>query len=170
MLRISKLTDYGTVILVHLAAQGKLCPASDVASSTGIALPTVQKLLKALSKSGLIQSVRGVDGGYQLRRAAADISAADILDALEGPIAITECSGDDSACEHESHCSTGGAWQKINVAIRNALLDVTLADMYRPKKEFPLVYTALKASGGTETISPESTNTMNKLTPKHTQQ
>ena len=147
MLRISKLTDYGTVILVHLTGQARLCPASDVAADTGIALPTVQKLLKTLSKSGLIESARGAEGGYRLRKAPRDISAADILDALEGPLAITECSGDDSSCEHESNCSAGGAWQQINTAIRKALLDVSLAEMHNPSKEFPLVYTVLAKTG-----------------------
>ncbi len=159
MLRISKLTDYGTVILVHLADQAALCPASDVATDTGIALPTVQKLLKALSKSGLIESVRGADGGYRLTKPPAEISAADILDALEGPLAITECSSDDSACEHEPNCSAGGAWQQINEAIRSALLDVTLADMHNPNKEFPLVYTAFDSSTNAESAQAEATKT-----------
>jgi FeS assembly SUF system regulator len=170
MLRISKLTDYGTIILVQLANHGRLCPASDVANDTGIALPTVQKLLKALSRSGLVESVRGVDGGYQLSKAPADISAADILDALEGPIAITECSSDDSACEHQSNCSTGGTWQQINVAIRNALLDVTLADMHNPKKEFPLVYTVRNVSSSRESGTPDGTKNTIKPAPKQPQQ
>ncbi len=131
------------MILVCLADQGRLCPASDVATNTGLSLPTVQKILKELTKSGLIKSVRGAEGGYQLNRAPKDISAADILDALEGPVAITECSADDSACEHESNCSVGGAWQRINTAIRNALTDVTLAQLHSPPSEFPLVYTAI---------------------------
>ena len=147
MLRISKLTDYGTVILVHLTRQARLCPASDVAADTGIALPTVQKLLKTLGKSGLIESARGAEGGYRLSKAPHDISAADILDALEGPLAITECSGDDSSCEHESNCSAGGAWQQINTAIRKALLDVSLAEMRNPSNEFPLVYRVLGEAG-----------------------
>ncbi|MEO8445641.1 MAG: SUF system Fe-S cluster assembly regulator, partial [Gammaproteobacteria bacterium] len=110
MLRISKLTDYGTMILVHLAAHGgpahkeHLCSASDVAAGTRLALPTVQKLLKLLARSNLVRSVRGAEGGYILARSPASISAADILDVLEGPLSITECSTSDSRCELEDGC------------------------------------------------------------------
>ena len=145
MLRISKLTDYGTMILVHLAAPGRavhaghLCSASDVATGTRLALPTVQKLLKLLARSDLVRSVRGAEGGYALARAPASITAAEILDVLEGPLSITECSTADSRCELEDSCPVGGAWQKINRGIRGALDEITLADLAHPPREFPLV-------------------------------
>ncbi len=130
MLRISKLTDYGTVLLAHLAAErDAVCSAAEVASSTGIAPPTVSKLLKSLGRSGLVTSTRGANGGYKLARDPGEISAADIIDALEGPVSITECSASDSQCEHEGVCSVGGAWQRVNVAIRRALEDVSLSDL-----------------------------------------
>ena len=140
MLRISKLTDYGTVLLAHLAANPEaVCSAAEVANATGIAVPTVSKLLKSLCRSGLITSTRGVNGGYRLSRAPTDISAADIIDALEGPVSITECSASDSQCEHEGVCSVGDAWQRVNVAIRRALDDVSLSDLLRsntPARQF----------------------------------
>lgn len=136
MLRISRITDYGTMILVHLAGQeGRVCSASDVAIGTHVALPTVQKIMKLLARSGLIVSSRGADGGYSLGRPAGSISAADILQVLDGPVAITECSEADSHCELESLCQVGGAWQKINKAIRVALDEITLADLARPARE-----------------------------------
>jgi FeS assembly SUF system regulator len=139
MLRISRLTDYGTMILVHLASQGTgMCSANDVAAGTHVALPTVQKILKLLARGGLIVSARGADGGYALARAPGSISAADILDVLEGPVAITECSQSDSQCELEAMCQVGGAWQKINKAIRLALDDITLADLTRPARDVPV--------------------------------
>lgn len=138
MLRISKLTDYGTVLLAHLAANPKdVCSAADVAAATGIALPTVSKLLKSLAKSGLVTSTRGANGGYSLARSPAEISAADVIDALEGPVSITECSSIDSLCEHEGVCSVGGAWQRINVAIRRALDDISLSDLLRTNSPIP---------------------------------
>ena len=138
MFRISRLTDYGTMILVYLARQeDRLCSANDVAQATHVAQPTVQKLLKALARTGLVDSVRGTDGGYRLARPPHTISAAEILDVFEGPVAITECSTDDSHCELESLCQVGGAWQKINRAIRGALTDITLADMGHPPQKFP---------------------------------
>jgi FeS assembly SUF system regulator len=138
VLRISKLTDYGTVLLAHLATnQQAVCSAADVANATGIAVPTVSKLLKALGRSGLVTSTRGSNGGYTLARDPHEISAADIIDALEGPVSITECSASDSQCEHEGVCSVGGAWQRVNVAIRRALDDVTLNDLLRSNSPAP---------------------------------
>jgi FeS assembly SUF system regulator len=130
MLRISKLTDYGTVILACLASQpGRLWTASEVAERTHVGLPTVSKLLKKLQRTGLVLSTRGSHGGYQLARAAAEITAAHILDALEGPFAITECSGQHSNCDLESNCRVGHAWQRVNGAIRRALTDISLAQL-----------------------------------------
>jgi FeS assembly SUF system regulator len=151
MLRISRLTDYGTMILVHLASRtGHVCSASDVAAGTHVALPTVQKVLKLLARSGLIVSVRGAEGGYALGRPPDSISAADILDVLEGPFAITECSLADSHCELESLCQVGGAWQKISKSIRLALDDITLTDLSRPARELPV---AAVTHGITRTVS-----------------
>ena len=138
MLRISKLTDYGTVLLANLAAnRGDVCSAADVANATGIAVPTVSKLLKSLGRSGLVTSTRGSNGGYQLARDPRDISAADIIDALEGPVSITECSASDSHCDIEEACSVGNAWQRINVAIRNALQEISLVDLLRSSSPVP---------------------------------
>ena len=131
MLRISKLTDYATVILAFLASQpGRLHAAAEVADQTRLSLPTVSKLLKTLQRAGLVTSTRGSHGGYQLTRPAAAISAAAILDALEGgPVAITECSGKDSHCGIEHVCRVGRAWQRVNLAIRRTLSDISLAQL-----------------------------------------
>ena len=138
MLRISKLTDYGTVVLAHLAGEpNTVCSAADVAAATGIGVPTVSKLLKSLGRSGLVISTRGANGGYQLSRAPREISAADVIDALEGPVSITECSASDSQCDYESVCNVGNSWQRINVAIRHALEEVSLIDLLRANSTTP---------------------------------
>lgn len=138
MLRISKLTDYGTVVLAHLASEPEaVCSSADVAAATGIALPTVSKLLKSLARAELVSSTRGANGGYQLSRDARDISAADVIDALEGPVSITECSGADSHCNFETICSVGSSWRRINSAIRHALEDVSLHDLLRASRPLP---------------------------------
>jgi len=130
MLRISKLTDYGTVVLACLAAPPeRRHTASEVAELTRLAPPTVSKLLKSFHRAGLVTSVRGARGGYQLARPASRISAASIIDAIEGPVAITECSGSHSACDLETVCSTGGSWQRINAAIRSSLDGISLAQL-----------------------------------------
>ena len=138
MLRISRLTDYGTLVLANLPSDtSQLLSASDVAAATGIGLPTVSKLLKILGKANLVTSTRGSHGGYRLSRSANEISAAEIIDALEGPVTITECSASDSHCDYESICSVGGAWQRINVAIRRALGDMNLDDLRRARAPVP---------------------------------
>jgi FeS assembly SUF system regulator len=130
MLRISKLTDYGTLILAHLASHPQQqFAAAEVAERTRIALPTVSKLLKTLQRGGLVSSTRGSHGGYQLAKPASEITAMKILDALEGPFAITECSGEHSSCGLETNCRVGQVWQRVNGAIRRALSDVTLAQL-----------------------------------------
>jgi FeS assembly SUF system regulator len=140
MLRVSRLTDYGTIILVHLAARPDfVCSASDVAAHTRLALPTVQKLLKVLARGDLVRSVRGAEGGYSLARPAPEISAARILAVLEGPLGLTECSTADHRCELESGCEVSNAWQKLDRAIRLALDALTLADLVEPPSEFPLL-------------------------------
>jgi FeS assembly SUF system regulator len=129
MLRMSKLTDYGTLVLAQLAAEQGLASAGQVADATHLAQPTVSKLLKSLARAGLVVSGRGVHGGYALARAAEEITAAEIIDALEGPVAITECSSINGACDLEAYCRVGRAWQRINLQIRKALQQVSLADL-----------------------------------------
>lgn len=138
MLRISRLTDYGTLVLAQLSREGD-CPtsAAEVASATGIGLPTVSKLLKLLAKADLVRSTRGARGGYRLARPASRISAAEVIDALEGPVSITECSAHGSHCDLEAVCNVGSAWQRINLAIRRALSDVTLNDLQRANAPVP---------------------------------
>ena len=133
MLRLSKLTDYATVLLARLAVLRGLHTAAELAAATGLAEPTVRKLMKNLTQAGLVASMRGVNGGYQLARAPDSISAVEIIDAIEGPVAITECSGDHSACYIQSHCAISSKWQRISQSIHNALSDVSLAQLADPR-------------------------------------
>jgi len=136
MLRISRLTDYATVILANLGGGG-LTSAADIAQLTRIGLPTVSKLLKEMQHAGLVRSVRGAQGGYQLARPASGISAADIIDAVEGPFALTECASGSGNCGIETTCLVGHSWQGVSLAIRRALSGVCLTDLIRHDGEFP---------------------------------
>jgi FeS assembly SUF system regulator len=130
MLRISKLTDYATVILAALAEDPeRVQTATALAEHTRVAPPTVSKLLKQLQRAGLVTSTRGLHGGYQLSRPASQISAAAILDALEGPLALTDCSVGHGQCCIEETCRVGRSWQRLNHAIRRALHEVSLAQL-----------------------------------------
>ena len=127
---MSKLTDYGTLILAYLGGRpGELHSTAEVAESTGLAATTVSKLLKRLTRAGLVSSARGAQGGYELARPAEQITAAEVLDALEGPVALTTCSQAEGLCELESICLVGDAWQRVNVAIRRALEEISLAQL-----------------------------------------
>jgi FeS assembly SUF system regulator len=140
MLRMSKLTDYGTMVLAELAANDDgLCTTTQVADATHLGQPTVSKLLKTLAHAGLVVSTRGVQGGYALARAPESISAAEIIDALEGPVAITECSAVDGICDYTSYCRVSAAWQRINQSIRQALENVTLADLHHRAEPLPTI-------------------------------
>jgi FeS assembly SUF system regulator len=130
MLRISKLTDYATVILAHLAEDGAgLRTAVELAEESRIGVPTVSKVLQELQRAGLVASTRGAHGGYTLARAPSAISAADIIDAVEGPVGLTECATHPGQCGLESSCRVGHSWQRVNHAIRLALADVTLTQL-----------------------------------------
>ncbi len=135
MLRISKLTDYGTVVLAQMVSnENSLTSASELSNLTDINFPTVSKILKILYKAKIVESVRGVNGGYKLIRNADEISVARIIDAFEGPISITDCSSDKCKCKVESHCNIGLAWQNINQSIRSLLEKITLSDIHENKK------------------------------------
>jgi len=147
MLRMSKLTDYGTMVLAQLSVSDHgWTTAGQIAGTTHLAQPTVSKLLKSLVHAGLVVSTRGVQGGYALARPAATISAAEILDALEGPVAITECSSSTGGCELESFCRVGTAWQRINHSIHRALEGVSLADLQQRGDHLPNLRTNLRAA------------------------
>ena len=133
MLRVSKLTDYATALMTLLAeSPDRIHSAQEMAERAHLEQPTVSKLLKQLAHAGLVESFRGVNGGYRPARDPALISVADIVTAMEGPIGMTECSAQSGMCEHEAHCGVRVNWQHINRAIARALASVTLADMLEP--------------------------------------
>jgi FeS assembly SUF system regulator len=136
MLKLSKLTDYGTLVMTVLAAQpDTMRTAAELAARTHLGAPTVAKLLKRLARGGLVESIRGAHGGYRLGRAPEQITVADIVRVLEGgPIGITECAVHSGGCGIESSCSARANWRLINSAVRHALEAVTLAQMAAPMR------------------------------------
>ena len=134
MIRIARLTDYGIVLLTHMAARPhRLHNAAELAGDVGLPAPTVSKLLRILAREGLLASHRGVKGGYGLAKPTDEISVASIIRALEGPIALTTCNSDlPGECAHEPLCPVRGPWHRINEAVRRALEGVRLSDMVVP--------------------------------------
>ncbi len=147
MLRVSKLTDYATVVMTVLAAApDSVHSAQDLADKARLEAPTVSKLLKTLAHAELVESFRGVNGGYRLARSAERISIADIVIAMEGPIGMTECSAQTGACGHEPHCGVRVNWRRINQAIAQALDGVKLSDMSKPPTKKSVAIPALLAT------------------------
>ncbi|MBA3535531.1 MAG: SUF system Fe-S cluster assembly regulator [Tatlockia sp.] len=149
MLRISKLADYGTVVMVYLAKRDQtLCNARDIALHTHLRVPTVSKLLKRLTAAGLLTSVRGVSGGYRLQRSATEISVAQIISALEEQLGLTECSLHTNECSLQDVCHIQGNWRLISQAIETALDSVSLDALAKPfLKTVDLERIRLLASG-----------------------
>jgi FeS assembly SUF system regulator len=133
MLRLSKLTDYGTVAMTHIAREpDRIHSAAELAAKMGVAGSTASKILKMLARANLLASVRGAKGGYMLSRPANHISIAELVDALEGPIGLTECSVIAGLCALESSCSIRANWRRINRVVRDALGQMTLAELAQP--------------------------------------
>lgn len=140
MIRLSRLTDYAITILTQMVRNGKtVWAASELAAAACLPLPTTSKILKQLAKSKIISAQRGATGGYKLERAPAEISMATIIEAMDGPIAITDCAeGSTRDCNVESICAMSGNWDKINRAIRQSLESVSLAEMAVPHSPKPV--------------------------------
>lgn len=133
MIRLGKLTDYGLLLMAEIArTPGRLHAARDLAESCKLPLPTVSKVLKTLLQSRLLVSHRGTRGGYSLVREPRSIAITEIISALEGPLALTECSMDDSACDLEPSCPMKDNQRIINQVIHGALAKVMLSDLNRP--------------------------------------
>jgi FeS assembly SUF system regulator len=151
MLRVTKLTDYATVILVALAeAPGRVHSSAELAERARLEPPTVAKVLKPLAHAGLVESFRGAAGGYRLARPAHAIPLIAIVEAMEGPLGMTECSGEHSTCELEPHCGVQTHWRRINDVIAEALGGITLAEMLPPaaaRKAIPMTLANAPAGG-----------------------
>ncbi|NLW96989.1 SUF system Fe-S cluster assembly regulator [Luteimonas wenzhouensis] len=130
MLRVTRLTDYATVVMTVLASQPEaVLSAAELAERSGLEVPTVSKLLKPLAQAGLVEGFRGVRGGYRLARPPAAITLCDIVEAMEGPLAMTECSLDDGECGISQQCGVRANWRRINDVVADALRGVSLAQM-----------------------------------------
>ena len=145
MLRVTKLTDYATLVMTVLAAApDAVLSANELAEHAGIELPTASKVLKPLAQAGLVDGFRGANGGYRLARDAREVSLADIVEAMEGPLAMTECSIHEGQCGIEDSCNVRGNWQRVNDVIAKALRDISLHEMTHgdvapsPSKRIPV--------------------------------
>jgi len=131
VLRVSRLADYASVVMSCLARQPReVLSAVQIAEATRLELPTVSKLLKQLAHASLVESFRGAAGGYRLARPPGEITLADIVEALDGPIGMTDCCA--AGCDREAHCDVSQGWRSVGGAVDAALRAVSLADMLRP--------------------------------------
>lgn len=130
MIRLTNLADYAVVLMSHMAGRDRRANAAELAGLTGLPVPSVSKILGAMTRAGLLVSHRGLKGGFSLARAASEISVADVIEAVDGPIALVHCienaPGD---CDFEEVCAMRTHWQIINGAVRDGLSRVTLAEI-----------------------------------------
>ncbi len=157
MLKISRMSDYAIVLLTALARdEAAQYNARALAECTGLTLPSVGKLLKALTAQGLLISQQGRNGGYRLARNAQSISLADIIEAIDGPIAMTDCFDTSHDCSYEANCAVRPHWQAINQGLHALLDDITLARLIQPVKTEPAlavpIWFSQSAHGGERVI------------------
>ena len=141
MLRMRRITDQGFVVLAHFieAADGSLLTARNVSEEVGLPPATAAKVLKQLQRGGLLTSTRGLCGGYALACDPAVTTVVDVIEALEGPLGLTECSvGDTVTCESHDTCRLAGSWPAVNRAVLGALRGVTLMDLVTDHGAAPL--------------------------------
>ncbi len=150
MIKLSRMADYGVILMTQLArTSGAVTTAADLSATCALPLPTVSKLLKQLAQNGLLDSHRGTKGGYALARATDDISIADIIGAVEGPIALTDCiEVDGTMCEIEALCPTRTNWRRINDVLTEALDGVSLAEMALPTIDFMTLFPVRETANG----------------------
>lgn len=139
MLRLSKLADYGIIILHCLADELQFLSAKEIARRVHLSLPTVSKILKILSEAGLVVATRGAVGGYRLTKPSTAMSITEVITAIDGQPALTECSEKGDNCAYNSVCSVKHNWQKINQFILDTLSQITLADMGKTLSVLPTI-------------------------------
>lgn len=148
MLRVTKLTDYASLVLTLLAADPtRVHSAAELAAHAHLEPPTVSKLLKALAQAGLVTAFRGASGGYRLARPASEISLIAIVEAIEGPLGMTECSLHDGDCGIQDHCGVRANWRRVNDVVADALRSVSLAQMLSPPARVPRKSIPLQVAG-----------------------
>lgn len=149
MLKIGKLTDYAIAVMVQLAKEGVSRSAKHLSQKTGISEPTVAKVLKGLAKAKLVESERGVTGGYKMVLGIDEVTVGHIIEAMDGPIAIVSCvEVMEKTCGASATCPAKGKWNPVNEAIKAALFSVSLSDM-APQETARKLY---KISGGTHVL------------------
>lgn len=160
MMKMTNLADYAVVSMSHIAARpDKVYSAAEIAEVTGIPGPTVSKILGAMARAELLVSHRGLNGGFSLARPAAEISIADIISVVDGPIALTNCiEHAPGGCLMETCCGMRPHWQKINDAVRGALENIPLSEVLVPLPDFitnPLTVAATPPVGGSRQTEQE---------------
>lgn len=154
VLRISKMADYGILVLNKMVDAGAAkLSAEDLAQTTKLTVPTIRKVMKALSDGGLVFAQRGAKGGYRLARAAGQIRIIDVVQAFEGPISLTECTSEDGQCDIIDSCSLSHNWNGINQLLVQVLSCITLQDLRQPHRQEQLIQSTLQMNSYIELIS-----------------
>lgn len=140
MIKLHNLTDYAVILLTSFdEARDSISSAAQLSDKTGLSLPTVSKILKLLAGANILRAERGKNGGYRLNRPFAQITMAEVIEAIQGPVAVTACAdGASDSCALSSRCHMNGRWSIVNTAIRGALENISLRDMLGHEKTHPI--------------------------------
>ena len=139
VLKLTKKADYGLIALKHLAVRNpaQTASAKDIADAYGIPLPLLSKILQRLAKNGFLRSEQGTNGGYRLARDPRQITALEVIRAIDGPIILTSCFTDHGECHHTDKCSVREPLRKVHEGILRLLNSITMADLAREEMEVP---------------------------------
>lgn len=154
MLRISKMTDYGVLVLNNMVDAGAVkLTTDDLVRATKLSIPTIRRVMKALSDAGLVIAQRGAKGGYRLARSAGQIRILDVVQAFEGPISLTECTSEDVQCEIIDSCSLPNNWSGINQLLVRILANISLQDLRHPERQKQLMKSTSQMNSFIELVS-----------------
>ena len=139
MLKLSKKADYALIAVRHLATHPGDASSSDIAEAYGISAPLLAKVLQRLARHAVVKARHGSSGGYQLARPARDISALDVINAVDGPVVITSCVTNHGACDQSSTCTVREPLRRVNESIAQVLRSVTISQMAEDSSDPELV-------------------------------
>lgn len=149
MLRLSKKADYALIAMKHLAIRGDRASSSarEIAEQYDIPIELLAKVLQRLVRRGLLLSQQGTRGGYQLARTPASISVADVIQAIDGPVAVTACSADEPTCDQYEKCNVRDPLWKVRERILRALGECTIAELATDAPPLPATHSMIVTRG-----------------------
>src|ERR1700682_71104 len=145
MLKLTKKADYGLIALRHLASARRSASAKDIADTYRIPLPMLSKILQNLARAGLLVSEQGTHGGYRLSRDSHEITALEVIRAIDGPIILTHCFTEHAECDQRDLCPVRDPLRKVHEGILRLLSSITISDMSQDDMPIPTIHNVISS-------------------------